>query len=93
VCSYRIGENVKGVTGQFRPSGAGCRRARNIGYGNGSGVFILAAWKLIYSKTNWVWSQREKFAAEKAELEVILGAGILDRSPSLAQILTYVCGK
>ena len=34
-----------------------------------------------------------KFAAEKAELEAVLRAGVFDRSPGLAQILNYVCGK
>jgi hypothetical protein len=33
------------------------------------------------------------FAAEKAELEAVLKSGILDRSPSLGQLLSYVCGK
>jgi len=33
------------------------------------------------------------FTAEKAELEHVLASGILDRSPSLAQLLTYVCTK
>ncbi|HXA53129.1 MAG TPA: malectin domain-containing carbohydrate-binding protein [Candidatus Acidoferrum sp.] len=33
------------------------------------------------------------YAAEKAELEHVLASGIFDRSPSLAQLLTYVCNK
>jgi hypothetical protein len=34
-----------------------------------------------------------EFAAEKAELDRVLSSGIFDRSPGLAQLLTYVCGK
>ncbi len=34
-----------------------------------------------------------EFAAEKAELDRVLASGIFDRSPGLAQLLTYVCGK
>jgi hypothetical protein len=34
-----------------------------------------------------------EFAAEKAELEHLLATGIFERSPGLAQLLTYVCGK
>jgi hypothetical protein len=33
------------------------------------------------------------FSAEKSELESVLASGIFDRSPSLAQLLTYVCQK
>ena len=31
--------------------------------------------------------------AEKAEVAVVLKSGIFDRSPALAQLLTYVCGR
>jgi hypothetical protein len=34
-----------------------------------------------------------KFSEEKFELETVLKSGIFDRSPSLAQVLTYVCSK
>jgi hypothetical protein len=34
-----------------------------------------------------------EFAAEKAELDRLLASGIFDRSPGLAQLLNYVCGK
>ena len=34
-----------------------------------------------------------EFSEEKIELETVLKSGIFDRSPSLAQILTYVCSK
>ena len=34
-----------------------------------------------------------EFAAEKAELERVLASGIFERSPGLAQLLNYVCGK
>jgi hypothetical protein len=33
------------------------------------------------------------FAVEKAELETVLASGIQDRTPSLAQLLRYVCEK
>ncbi len=33
------------------------------------------------------------FTPEKSELESVLASGIFDRSPSLAQLLTYVCQK
>jgi hypothetical protein len=33
------------------------------------------------------------FSSEKSELESVLTSGIFDRSPSLAQLLTYVCQK
>src|SRR2546423_1436475 len=33
------------------------------------------------------------FSSEKSELESVLASGIFDRSPSLAQLLTYVCQK
>jgi hypothetical protein len=35
----------------------------------------------------------EDLTYEKSELEAVLASGIFDRSPSLAQILTYVCQK
>src|SRR5665213_3629667 len=34
-----------------------------------------------------------EFSEEKFELETVLKSGIFDRSPSLAQVLTYVCSK
>ena len=34
-----------------------------------------------------------EFAAERAELDRVLASGIFERSPGLAQLLTYVCGK
>jgi hypothetical protein len=34
-----------------------------------------------------------EFAAEKAELDHVLASGIFDRSPGLAQLLTYVCSQ
>jgi len=33
------------------------------------------------------------FTAQKSELESVLASGIFERSPSLAQLLTYVCQK
>jgi malectin (di-glucose binding ER protein) len=33
------------------------------------------------------------FTTEKSELETVLASGIFDRAPSLANLLTYVCGK
>jgi hypothetical protein len=33
------------------------------------------------------------FSSEKSELDSVLASGIFDRSPSLAQLLTYVCQK
>ena len=33
------------------------------------------------------------FHLERTELERVLSSGIFERSPSLAQLLTYVCGK
>ena len=34
-----------------------------------------------------------EFSEEKFELETVLKSGIFDRSPSLAQVLRYVCSK
>jgi Malectin domain len=38
-------------------------------------------------------SAAEHFQVEREELERVLASGIFDRSPSLAQVLTYICLK
>src|SRR5437870_403628 len=46
----------------------------------------------IYSRTT-AMVVTKNHSIEKAEVEHVLASGIFDRSPGLAQLLTYVCNK
>jgi hypothetical protein len=76
--------NVKGVTSTV----------------SGSSLFLSATLRdclrrrpCIYSRNNLAMVETRNHSLEKAEVEHLLASGVFDRSPGLAQLLTYVCNK